>query len=152
MNAKAHAQAVKDAVDKACKGGKLASPGARIEEILGVPLPNYPDEIMPLDLLPTVDGLKFIGWTPDFIPVEMEQAGIGVMDGKTTACIQVAIEGQPNADFIVGWKPIRRAALTVVIAPEGTLIDGYFRKTVNDTIARRAANRRRPRGFSPGHD
>lgn len=119
MTPKLLAEAIKKAVDQVCLQSKRRSvnrPGPRIEEICGFPLRNYPDEVIPLALLPTIDGYKFIGWTPDFIPVEMEQAAVTMQNGKVTHCIQVAINGE-EPEYIVAWKPLRRAVLAVNIGP-----------------------------------
>lgn len=98
------ADKIRRAVEKATRQGRLASVGARIEEILGFPLERYPDEILPLSLLPTLDGFKFIGWTEDFAQVECQQDQVG-----ETYIISASIP-------IVGWKPIRVRPLTGRIA------------------------------------
>lgn len=137
MTPKKLAEAIKAAVDKVCLESKrriIRNPGARIEEVCGFPLRNYPDEVIPLELLPTIDGFRFIGWTADFIPVEMEQAAVGIVDGKPTACIQVAIEGQTEPDYIVGWKPLRRAPLATRIKPEEPPLDFEALRKIQDQL------------------
>jgi len=90
---------IKQVVDRVAAQGKLVCIGARLEELLGFPIENYPDEIMSLDLLPTMDGFKFIAWTAEFEPVECHQYLIGETFVTSADCP------------IVGWKPIRNTPL-----------------------------------------
>ncbi len=95
-----YAKRVKAAVDQATAQGRLPSMGARIEEILAEPLENYPDEVMSLDLLPTLDDFTFTGWTARFAPVECRQYLLGQQYVIDAPCP------------LVGWKPIRQGVLT----------------------------------------
>lgn len=102
----ARAARIRAAVTFLSAGRPVVSPGARLEELLGFPLDNYPDEIMPLELLPTMDGLEFVGWTADFLPVECRQFLVGdtLMNSAKTP--------------LVGWKPKRMGILTTTIQPD----------------------------------
>lgn len=90
------AKRIQAAVDAVCKTRhEFTSLGARIEEVLGEPLATYPDEILSMDLLPSIDGFQFIGWDADFNPVECRQDKVGE---KWMVSANVPL---------VGWKPKR---------------------------------------------
>lgn len=96
--------AVTAAVAKSC-----ASPGARIEEILGEEIARYPDQIMSLDVLPTIE-MEFIGYDADFNEHWVEQFAPGKF--------------WINGDFcLVGWKPIRMGEANKPVEPDAGFRD-----------------------------
>lgn len=70
--------------------------GVRIEEILGVEIPFYPDQIFSLDSLPK-KPMQFVGFTVDFREVVCLQSYSGTEE------LTIASHDYP----LVGWRPAR---------------------------------------------
>lgn len=113
----ARAARIRAAVTAAVAGKGCPCPGARIEELLGEEITQYPDQIMSLDVLPSVDGFKYIAFDMDFNEVVCEQ--VEYAPGKLLSSSPVPL---------VGWKPLRMGdmALAGRIAPS-PLVDAGFR-------------------------
>lgn len=99
----ARAARIRAAVTAAVAGKGCPCPGARIEELLGEEIARYPDQIMSLDLLPSLDSFEFIGFDSDF---------------NELACLQLEYApGKFACDAgtpLVGWKPLRMGDMALV--------------------------------------
>ncbi len=115
----ARADRIRAAVTAAVIGKGCPCPGARIEEILGEEIVRYPDQIMSLDLLPSLDLFEFIGYDSDFNELPCLQ--LEYAPGKFTVDA-----GTP----LVGWKPLRMGdtALAGRIAPSALVDTGFSDK------------------------
>lgn len=113
----ARAARIQAAVTAAVAGNGCPCPGARIEELLGEEIAQYPDQIMSLDVLPSVDGFEFIGFDADFNMIECTQVEFAP-DKYAIGC------DVP----LVGWKPLRMGdtALTGRIQPSSLVVDAGF--------------------------